>query len=203
MTPYRLRLILLLMTSALLCPAAAIAKHDHEHSAKGLADTTVLIIRHAEKPDEGSGLTPEGEARAQAYVKYFEHFSIDGQPARPDTLIAAADSKESIRPRLTIEPLSAATGLPIDDRFSDKQAKELADALRHGDHGQTVLICWHHGEIPKLIHELGGDAAALIHGDKWPSKVFGWVVVLRYDPKGHVIPGASQVIEEHLMPDDQ
>jgi hypothetical protein len=194
-------LALLFAAMALLCPAAAMAKHDH--AAKGLADTTLLIIRHAEKPDEGRGLTPEGEARAQAYVKYFEHFSIDGRSARPDTLIAAADSKESIRPRLTIEPLSAATGLPIDDRFSDKQAKDLAEALRQGDHGSTVLICWHHGEIPKLIHELGGDAKALIHGDKWPPAVFGWVVVLRYDHKGHLIPDASQVIEEHLMPDDQ
>ncbi len=195
------RLALLLAAAALFCPALAMAKHDH--GAKGLADTTVLIIRHAEKPDEGSGLTPEGEARAQAYVKYFEHFSIDGQPARPDTLIAAADSKQSIRPRLTIEPLSAATGLPIDDRFSDKQSKDLAEALRHDDHGNTVLICWHTGEIPKLIHELGVDAKALIPDDKWPSAVFGWVVVLRYDHKGHLIPGASQVIEEHLMPDDR
>jgi hypothetical protein len=31
--------------------------------------------------------------------------------------------------------------------------------------------------------------------------VFGWVVVLRYDHKGRLV--SSQVVQEHLMPDDQ
>jgi hypothetical protein len=188
---------------ALVVPTMALAKHDHDKRGRGLADTTVLIIRHAEKPDSGAGLTPAGEARAQAYVGYFEHFSLNGQPMRPDWLVAAADSKQSMRPRLTIEPLSQALNLPIDDRFSDKQAKDLADALRSENHGSIVLICWHHGEIPKLIHELGADAAALIAGDKWPPSVFGWVVVLHYDHQGNLVPGSAQVIPEHLMPDDQ
>ena len=33
----------------------------------GLADATVVIVRHGEKPDEGAGLSPAGEARAKAY----------------------------------------------------------------------------------------------------------------------------------------
>jgi hypothetical protein len=64
-----------------------------------------------------------------------------------------------------------------------------------------VLIAWHHGEIPKLIHDLGADSAALIPGDKWAPEVFGWVVVLQYDHKGRLV--SSQVVHEHLMPDDQ
>jgi hypothetical protein len=31
----------------------------------------ILIIRHAEKPAEGSGLSPEGKARAPALPKLF------------------------------------------------------------------------------------------------------------------------------------
>lgn len=188
------------LLSVLIVPAVAVAKHGHNDGV-GLADTTVLIIRHAEKPASGSGLTPEGEARAQAYVGYFEHFSVDGAPMVPNALYAAADSKSSMRPRLTITPLSQALNLPIDDQFSDKQSKEIADALRTQAHGNHVLIAWHHGEIPKLIRELGGDSAALIPGDKWPSEVFGWVVVLQYDHKGRL--SSSQVVHEHLMPDDQ
>jgi hypothetical protein len=184
--------------SILAVPTIASAKHDHGDD--GLADTTVLIIRHAEKPDSGPGLTPAGEARAQAYVGYFEHFSVDGQPMTPNALYAAADSKSSMRPRLTIEPLSQALGLPIDSQFADKQTKDIADALRTTAHGNRVLIAWHHGEIPKLIHDLGGDSASLIPGDKWPSDVFGWVVVLRYDHQGRL--ANAQVVHEHLMPDD-
>jgi hypothetical protein len=189
---------LALFFSILAVPTIASAKHDHADD--GLADTTVMIIRHAEKPDNGPGLTPAGEARAQAYVGYFEHFSVDGQPMTPNTLYAAADSKSSMRPRLTIEPLSQAMGLPIDSQFADKQTKDIADALRTTAHGNRVLIAWHHGEIPKLIHDLGGDSAALIPGDKWSSDVFGWVVVLQYDHHGRL--ANAQVIHEHLMPDD-
>lgn len=192
--------LLALLLSALIVPAMAIAKHGHT-DGNGLADTTVMIIRHAEKPESGPGLTPEGEARARAYVGYFQHFSVDGEPMVPNALYAATDSKSSMRPRLTITPLSQALGLPIDDRFADKQTKEIADALRMEAHGNHVLIAWHHGEIPKLIHELGGDSAALILGDKWPSEVFGRMVVLQYDHKGRLF--SSQVVDEDLMPDDQ
>ncbi|WP_203546697.1 flagellar basal body-associated protein FliL [Dyella caseinilytica] len=192
------RLVWLSLLLLLLVPALASAKHDH---GDGLVDTTVMIIRHAEKPESGPGLTPEGEARAQAYVSYFEHFNVNGASMVPNALYASADSKSSMRPRLTITPLSQALGLPLDTRFADKQTKEMADALRNEAHGNHVLIAWHHGEIPKLIHDLGGDSSALIPGDKWPSDVFGWVVVLQYDHKGKLV--ASQVIHEHLMPDDQ
>jgi hypothetical protein len=186
---------------ALAIPAIASAKHDHGDAGVGLADTTVMIVRHAEKPESGPGLTPAGEARAQAYVGYFEHFTVNGQPMTPNTLYAAADSKSSMRPRLTIEPLSHALGLPIDSEFADKQTKEIADALRTTAHGNRILIAWHHGEIPRLIHDLGADSASLIPGDKWPSDVFGWVVVLQYDHQGRL--ANAQVIHEHLMPDDQ
>ena len=189
-----------LLLPLLLVPALASAKHDHAHG-NGLADTTVMIIRHAEKPESGPGLTPAGEARAQAYRGYFEHFSVNGQPMVPNALYASADSKSSMRPRLTLTPLSQALGLPIDSRFADKQTREIADALRSEAHGNHVLIAWHHGEIPALIHDLGGDSSALIPGDKWPSDVFGWVVVLRYDHEGRLV--SSQVVREGLMPDDR
>jgi hypothetical protein len=188
---------LVLFASVLAVPGVALTGQPRA----GLADATVMIIRHAEKPQSGPGLTPEGEARARAYVGYFEHFSLNGEPMAPNALYATADSTSSMRPRLTITPLSQALGLPIDHRFADKQIQEMADALRAQAHGNRVLIAWHHGEIPKLIDALGGDSGALIPGGKWPSDVFGWVVVLQYDHEGKLV--SSQVVREHLMPDDR
>lgn len=162
----------------------------------GLADATVVIVRHGEKPDKGAGLSPAGEARAKAYVGYFEHLSLDGTPFRPDTLVASADSKNSARERLTLEPLAQALGLPIDQRFADKDVKQLAHALAGEDHGKSVLIAWHHGELAKLIDALGADPDKLLPDGRWPDDVFNWVVVLRYDHQGKLIPGSPQLVHE-------
>jgi len=162
----------------------------------GLADATVVIVRHGEKPDKGAGLSPAGEARAKAYVGYFEHLSLDGTPFRPDTLVASADSKNSARERLTLEPLAQALGLPIDQRFADKDVKQLAHALAGEGHGKSVLIAWHHGELAELIDALGADPDKLLPDGRWPDDVFNWVVVLRYDHQGKLIPGSPQLVHE-------
>ena len=47
-----------------------------------LANNTVLIIRHSEKPDTGTGLNAAGEARARLYEKYFQPFQEDDSPSR-------------------------------------------------------------------------------------------------------------------------
>jgi hypothetical protein len=200
----RARRLLALVLAAMAggWPALAGAKHRHaDMPVDGLADTTVLIIRHAEKPDDGAGLAPAGEARARAYVDYFKHLSLDGRSATPDTLMATADSKHSLRPGLTIRPLSQALGLPVDQRFGDEQTGALVDALRAGNRGRVLLICWHHGEIPALIEGFGGDAGALLPQGRWPSEVYGWLVVLHFDHAGRLLPDAG-VVHENLMPDD-
>lgn len=166
----------------------------------GLKDTTVLIIRHAEKPETGYDLTPVGYERAKAYVHYFQNFTIDGKPVTLDHLFAAADSKGSHRPRLTLEPLSKATGLAIDQKFEAKQYQELADDLRATPHGAHILICWHHGDIPQLLQALGANPQKLLPKGRWPDNVFGWMIQLHYDDKGQLI--GAKCINENLMPDD-
>jgi len=126
-----------------------------------LANTTILLIRHAERPDFGTGLSPAGQARAEAYVGYFRNFKPRGEgggdPFRFDHLFAAADSAESERPSLTLAPLVAATGLAVDTDFKDKEFEALARHLR--DHPRfadsNILICWHHEKILGLAGALG------------------------------------------------
>jgi hypothetical protein len=167
-----------------------------EAKTAGLADATVLIIRHAEKPDSGTGLSPAGEARAQAYVGYFQHLTLNGVAFRPDTLMATADSKNSARERLTLEPLSRALGIPIDLRFGNKDLAGLVHVLTSEAHGKSVLIAWHHGTLPQIIEALGGDPHAVLPDGYWPDNVFDAVVVLRYDHSGKFIPGSERLIHE-------
>ncbi|MCK9603410.1 MAG: hypothetical protein M0R66_03545, partial [Candidatus Omnitrophica bacterium] len=149
---FQKKIILFFIGSLFLSGAASYAGNSG-----ALKNAVILIIRHAEKPASGVELSPEGEKRAEAYVGYFQKFTIDGKPVKLDYLFAGADTKDSHRPRLTIEPLSKALGLSIDTRFQNNKFSELAHEIQSRPHGKNILICWRHGEIPNLLSALGVD----------------------------------------------
>ena len=167
-----------------------------------LSNATIFVIRHAEKPEIGAGLSATGQARAQAYIRYFQSLGLDSHPLHFDYLVAADDSEHSQRSRLTLEPLAQAIGLKPDLRFLAKEPQQLAQELQSRAHGQTILICWHHREIPELLKALGAEPSRLLPEGEWPSQQFGWMIQLRYDHQGRLIKAKSRRIKEHLMPGD-
>jgi hypothetical protein len=184
----------------LAMPAAIFGKPPQDEKSSELTNAIVLIIRHAEKPDNGHGLSAAGDARAQAYVNYFKNYTIDGQPLKFDYLFATTDSPTSHRPILTIEPTAKALGLKIDSRFSDSQFLQLAQELQNHPPGTNILICWHHGQIPQLLRALDADPKKLLPKGKWPDDEFDWLIQLRYDGSGRLFE--SKRINENLTPDD-
>jgi hypothetical protein len=179
-----------------------VSAHHADKDTRGLRDVTVLIIRHAEKPDQGNGLSPRGEQRAATYASYFDPFQFDGTALVPQRLIATSDSKASMRPRLTLTPLAARLQLPIEQPWADDQVDDLARELRKKNAAPVVLIAWHHGHIVKLIEALGGDARQLLGRKTWPGDVYNWVVVLHFDDQGHLSESASRLVQEHVLPGD-
>ena len=168
----------------------------------GPKNAVVLIIRHAEEPANGHGLSARGEERARAYINYFENFTVDGKRREPEAVLVAADSKQSHRPRLTVEPFAKAANLPIDNRFANKQPTDLAAELRANYQGKVILICWHHGQVPALLRALGAAPETLLPNGKWPRDVYDWVIMVSFDENGRVIPGSTKRINEHLLPGD-
>jgi broad specificity phosphatase PhoE len=167
-------------------------------------NTNILMIRHAEKPDSGSDLAVAGQERAQAYVAYFRNYSINSSLVKLDYLFAAANSSASQRPQLTIQPLAAALGLPINDKYEDKDYQKAADyILQNPKYDQkNLLICWHHGEVLDLAEALGATglpSASNWPAKPWPGKVFGWLLQLCYDDKGAIIPAQTICINQELM----
>jgi hypothetical protein len=161
-----------------------------------LANNTVLIIRHAEKPEVGNALTTQGEARARLYAKYFQPFQDQVTPIQVDSLYAGADSKSSMRPRLTLEPLSASSNLPINASISTKEPEALVAELRSHPHGHHPLIAWRHGELPALLTAFGASPDKLLPGGRWPDDVFDWVVVLTMGSDGKLV--SQQLVHEQL-----
>ena len=169
---------------------------------EGPKNGIVLIVRHAENGGIGRSLAPRGEQRAEAYKDYFLNFTVDSKRLEPNVIFAAKDSKQSHRPRLTVEPFAKAAKLKIDTRFGNDQSTELAADLRANQQKKVILISWRHPYIPALLGALGANPKSFLPNGKWPDSTYDWVIIISYDQDGRLIPGSSRRINEHLMPGD-
>jgi hypothetical protein len=158
----------------------------------------VLILRHAEKPDDAKDpdLSSRGAARAAALPSLFlapPTFRTKPAPfPTPDFIFAAEKSKESNRPVETVTPLTKALGdMPIHAKHKDDDFQAVADEI-FGDKkyaGKTILICWHHGKIPKLAVTILDKAK---NGNKvkdqlpkpWDDAVFDRIWQITFDDAG-------------------
>ncbi len=184
---------------AVICGSALLVAADAQEGPK---NAVVLIIRHAEDAGSGHGLSPRGEERAEAYKNYFLNFTVDSKRREPDVILVAKDSKQSHRPRLTVEPFAKAAKLPIDSSIGNKQPADLAAELRANHQGKVILICWHHGQIPALLRALGAAPETLLPNGKWPKGVYDWVILVSFDENGRLIPANTRRISEHLLQGD-
>lgn len=158
----------------------------------------ILIVRHGEKPGDpndshdGSDLSSRGYQRAGALAPY-----IADQYGPPDFLFATQASKHSNRPVETLVPLATRLGLDIHSSYGDGEYGKLADHLLSDPKyaGKTILICWHHGEIPALTAALGAQPPKNPPKDKWPPEVFDRVWLIAYptedDPSAGALPVAN------------
>jgi hypothetical protein len=183
----------------------------HAPDAVMPANLAIFLVRHAEKPDDGAGLSDEGRARAKDYATYLQNLTNPfGQTIRWDYLFAATESEESNRPVLTLQPLAEAIHKTIDSQFKNKHYGRLVDyfhfnARRQFDHA-NVLICWHHGEILELTKALGvhwSDLPDSSHWPKhWPEGVYGWLLKIYYKADGTLDRNHTEAVNEALRPDD-
>jgi len=168
MASRRTKLRLLLLPWLCIVPAGCMTgRHAQPIEAKSQPPATILIIRHAEKLDNGeSDLSPAGFDRAGMLPKAF--YPGGSLPA-PQVIFAAAESAHSNRSMQTVTPLADALHLLIDDRFNDNEYKALAAELLSGEYaGKVVLVAWHHGNIPQLTAALGAKPPY----NPWPQQQY-------------------------------
>lgn len=147
-----------------------------------MAPKLIVILRHAEKPDRSAPhLAIRGKMRAEGLRHLLPRL------VSPDFVFASTSTKNSKRPYQTIRPAAKAFGLKVNTGFADREAKRLAKALRKRKYeGKTVLICWHHGQMPKLIRALGFRPPY----DKWPPDLFDRIIALH--PRGDRLQNLPQ-----------
>lgn len=180
---------LALIVPALVWGALALLRGPSGEVAPATHPARILLMRHAEKPDdpEDFHLSDTGRVRAQKLASY-----IPKTFGKPDIIFAARRSKRSNRSVETMEPLAAATGVPVDKTYDDDKPKALIARLISDTAlaGKTVVICWHHSDLPKIARSLGVPEASV--PDDWDPQDFKTIIDIRYHPDRSV--SAAQVV---------
>lgn len=146
----------------------------------------VILIRHGEKPAEGNSLSLRGRQRAAALVPTFLGMPSLLQYNLPAAIYAARPSEKdpSVRSQQTVMVLAEELDLPLQNRFTLGQTSEVADEILHSEdyEGKMIVICWPHGEIPKLASLLGAKDAP----KKWSDDTFDRFWILTFEDNGQV-----------------
>lgn len=167
-------------------------------------NTNILLIRHGEKPSDQNDtrLNLAGQARAMAYIVYFQNFKIKSQVIKLDYLFATAQSAHSNRPYLTLHPLAQQLNLAINNQFenTDEDVATLTNLIQTDPkyNNANILICWHHQKLIEMASALGATEHSL--PINWHEEAFGWLIQLSYDANGKLTQAAT--VEEKLMYND-
>ena len=177
--------------------------------------TKIMLIRHAEKPDDDSntrGVTLKGARshesldvrgwqRAGALTSLFAptggHFQ-NASLARPRFLYASKflRRKGSKRPVQTITPLADKLDIKINDDFQRSDFEDMLEEVFQCK--GVVLICWQREYIPSIASHILGDKK--IAPRDWPEDRFDmvWVFDLKRSSTGYRF---KQVPQKLLMGD--
>ena len=138
--------------------------------------TTIILVRHAEKVNDGSAdppLTPAGAARADELAYILKHIRLD-----------AIYSTPYVRTKQTVLPTAREKGLEV--RIYEPDEKNFLKEVLLRFSGGTVLIVGHSNTIPKLANELAGRSDFSDLGDDIYDHLFiacvpsgGKAVILR------------------------
>lgn len=173
-----------------------------------MALSTLMLIRHAEKPvaggpggvDEagvpsGSSLTPRGWQRVGALARLF--CPRPGTPpvaglAVPGAVLASAPGlgSTSRRPLETVAPLAALLRLEPDLRHGKGGEQGLAEAVQAAS--GTALVSWQHERIPAIV-----ACFAVVEGGvptSWPGDRFDLVWVLDRTEGGWAFSQVAQLL---------
>lgn len=163
---------------ALLCACGSSADKE------SLAETRVVVLRHAEKMLDSSdpGLTDAGMQRAVALAERLR-----------DADLAAVVVSEAKRAQLSGQPAADVHGLALEVRpaagvDASAYARELKTWIEKNHRGRTVLVVGHSNTVPSIVATLAGAAVDPMGDSEYdrysvvhlPSSGAAWVEVSRY-----------------------
>lgn len=118
--------------------------------------TTFILVRHAEKVNDGSkdpALTEAGKSRALSLAQLLRETKVDVIYSTP-----------YVRTQSTVMPLANAKGLTV--QHYDPSKMDFIDAILQQHAGGTVVICGHSNTTPGVANYLLGKAELKNYDDQ-------------------------------------
>ena len=150
----------------------------------------VILIRHAEKPDDPDDihLNTKGRQRAAALVPYFQETPELLKFGPPAAIYAARPGGGGIKSQRcpeTVQGLAKALKVEVlmpwrNDDYA-KLAKEILAEKQYA--GKMVLVCWHHSTLPELAREFKAPGVPAT----WPDRTYDRTWVLTFPNDGPVV----------------
>ena len=123
----------------------------------------VIVIRHAEKPDdpENSHLSEDGQVRAQRLVKWLTQGAVLGTNGPPAGLYAPQPTRRGfgVRCSETLQPSARRLGQQLKIAHGSADYEFLAHLILRDKslRGKNVVVCWTHEFLPQLAAACGVD----------------------------------------------
>lgn len=159
----------------------------------------ILLMRHGEKPNQGSELSPQGWDRAKALPTLFQNRPEFQQFGAPAALYAMAPEKKggSVRAIQTLKFVSEKLNLSINSGFTRDQVIELVIDIKNNKNldGKMIVICWEHTVLIDIAKELGVEQPL-----DWPSKQYDRIWTLTYSKDNKLIK--FEDLPQKLLPTD-
>jgi hypothetical protein len=164
-------------------------------SVPALADETIVLLRHGEKPAAGLGqLNCQGLNRSLALPSVLlKRFGVPNVLYAPNPQAGKKDHGERysyLRPLATIEPLAIRVGLPVNIAFDMKDLAGLQqDLLQPSNQNARVFIAWEHKRAEQLARQLlqasngPADQVPVWNGLDFDSL---YVISIKRDAQGHL-----------------
>ncbi|PHH64219.1 hypothetical protein CDD81_4833 [Ophiocordyceps australis] len=165
-----------------------------------IANPTVYLIRHGEKPDNDDDhtLSARGKLRAQCLRRVF------GSNSDYDIQLIIAERRKKNgsqrRPYDTVAPLAKDLGLVIDQTCSKWHEECVADVVKKYRGPGNILVCWEHVQLGRIAQELGTETP-----EHYPKKVFDqiWVDPPPYREITERVSEACPGLDDDAADDDE
>lgn len=164
-------------------------------SGVACADETIVMVRHAEKPEQGLGqLNCQGLNRSMnlppvlinRYGKADYIFAPNPSELKEDH----GTEYSYVRPLATIEPTAIALNKPVNVQYGFKDIQGLEKELLSDKYeNSTIFVAWEHHYIEDMAKDMitnaKGDASIV---PQWDDKDFDSIYVLRikHDAQGNL-----------------